>query len=149
MKLHKLLLLTLFFRLTFTLHSQNYVKADSPIIGEWELVSPKKSPGPEFVTETYIGISVFKLAAGQNISIAAAGYNKHEKKYVNTAEFIAEWDGTKLTGIVSKSIWHQLTNPLQINVPLKYDDKKDRIIIHVNNPEYGNVKFIYKRVRSR
>lgn len=135
--------------LTINIHSQNYIKDNDPVIGKWELVSPKKSPGPEFVAETYIGIAAFKLSSGQNISIAAASYIKEEKKYVNFAEFIAEWDGNRLTGKVSLTSWPQQTDKVQINVPLEYDSKKDRIIIHINNPEYGDVKFIYKRIKTK
>ncbi len=131
-----------------TSNAQNFLKADSPIVGEWELISPKNSPGPEFVWDTYIGIGVFKLEWGQTVSVAAANYNKEEKTYINAAEFIAEWDGSKLTGIVSMSNWPKVSDPLKVNVPLEYDQKKDRIIIHINNAEYGDVRFIYKRVKK-
>ena len=129
-------------------YGQNYLKVGSPLIGEWTLISPKKSPGPEFIAETYVGIGVFKLASGDNISMAAASYNKEEGKYINAAEFIAEWDGSRLTGVVSVTNWPKISDPLIIGVPMMYDAKKDRIIIHINNPEYGDVKFIYKRVKK-
>lgn len=133
----------------FTLSTQVFsqqLKPGSPIIGTWQLVSPKKSPGPEFVAETYIGISTFQLTSGNNISVAAASYDKEKKQYINAAEFIAEWDEKRLTGIVSISNWPKVSDPLKINVPLEYDSKKDQIIIHINNPEYGDVKFVYKRI---
>ena len=148
MKRKKHLLLGFIYCLTAIVHSQNYIKENDPVIGKWELTSPKKSPGPEFVPETYIGIAAIKLSSGQFTSIAASTYNKEERKFVNYAEFIAEWDGNKLTGKVSFSSWVQQTNSLQINVPLEYDPKKDQVIIHIDNPEYGNVKFIYKRIKN-
>lgn len=146
-----LLFIFIFFNysLTVTLFAQNYLPVNSPIIGEWELISPKKSPGPEFVVETYIGIAVFKLAAEQNTSMAAASYNKEDKTYLKKAEFIAQWDGNKLTGTVFNSNWPKVSNPLMVNVPLVYNAKKDLITIHINNPEYGNVKFIYKRIKTQ
>lgn len=147
MNFTKLICLILFISWSSTLQSQNLIKIGSPLIGEWNLISPKKSPGPEFVPETYIGIGVFKLASGANVSMAAASYDKEFDKYVNAAEFIAEWDDAKLTGIVSISNWPKVTDPLKIKVPMEYDSKKDRIIIHVNNSEYGDVKFIYKRIK--
>jgi hypothetical protein len=148
MKKQIVIILLLLIFSTANQYGQNYLKVGSPIIGEWILISPKNSPGPEFVVETYIGIGVFKLASGENISMAAASYDKEEAKYKNAAEFIAEWDGTRLTGIVSVSNWPKVTDPLKINVPMEYDEKKDRIIIHINNSEYGDVKFIYKRVKK-
>lgn len=133
------------FCLLLTNYSQQ-VKTGSPIIGTWQLISPKKSPGPEFVPETYIGVSVFQIAAGSNISVAAASYDHTKKQYVNAAEFIAEWDEKILSGIISVSNWPKVTDPLKINVPMEYNPQKDQVIVHINNPEYGDVKFIYKRV---
>lgn len=129
-----------------TMYGQQYIKVGSPIVGTWQLVSPKKSPGPEFTSDTYVGISTFQLASGTNISMAASSYDDSKKQYVNAAEFIAEWDEKRLTGIISISNWPKVSDPLKINVPLEYDSKTDRIIIHINNPEYGDVKFIYKRI---
>jgi hypothetical protein len=128
-------------------YSQNYLPKDSPLIGKWELISPKNSPGPEFIMETYIGIGVFELVDGAGISMAAARFDNTEGKFINAAEFIAEWDGTRLTGLVSVNNWPKLSDPLKIGVPMVYDAKKDRIIIHINNVEYGDVKFIYKRAK--
>lgn len=129
-------------------NSQNYLPKDSPVIGKWELVSPKKSPGPEFTVETYIGIGLFELVDGMGISMAAASYDKDKKQFIKPAEFIAEWDGARLTGLISVSNWPKVTDPLKVNVPMEYDAKKDRIIIHINNSEYGDVRFIYKRVKK-
>jgi hypothetical protein len=97
--------------------------------------------------ETYIGIGVFELVDGAGISMAAARFDNTEGKFINAAEFIAEWDGTRLTGLVSVNNWPKLSDPLKIGVPMVYDAKKDRIIIHINNIEYGDVKFIYKRAK--
>jgi len=125
-------------------YAQNYIPDDSPVIGTWYLLSPKKSPGPEFITESYKGITNFTIIPGDSESEASGGKNKKTGLFSYTMKFIAEWDGTQLTGNVTAASWDATNKNLKISVPFSYDAKKDLVTIHINNPEYGDVNFVFK-----
>ncbi len=130
-----------------TLRGQNYLKSDSPLLGMWVLSSPKKSPGPEFIPESYKGMTHLTFNAGNADSEASGMFNKKTSLFDYAIKFIAEWDGTKLTGTVTIATWTTEIEKLKINVPLAFDTKKGQILIHINNPEYGDVTFIYKKMK--
>lgn len=125
-------------------YSQNYIPDNSPVIGTWYLSSPKKSPGPEFITESYKGITNFTIIPGDSESEASGGKNKKTGLFTYTMKFIAEWDSNQLTGKVTAASWDPNNKNMNISVPFSYDAKKDLITIHINNPEYGNVNFVFK-----
>lgn len=144
MKKPILLLSILFFGYQFS-SSQNFIPDNSPVIGTWYLLSPKKKAGPEFIAESYKGITNFTLIPGDDVeSEASGGKDKKTGLFSYTMKFIAEWDGTKLTGKVTAASWDPTNKNLRISVPMVYDAKKDLITIHINNPEYGDVNFIFK-----
>ncbi len=124
--------------------AQNFIPDDSPLIGTWYLSFPKKSPGPEFIAESYKGITNFTILPGDAESEASGGKNKKTELFSYTMKFIAEWDGKKLTGNVTAASWDATNKSLKISVPLVYDATKDLITININNPEYGNVNFVFK-----
>jgi hypothetical protein len=126
-----------------TLQAQNTIADDSPIVGTWSLISPKNSPGPEFIAETYKGINGFTINAGKNESTAEG----NGESYNHSLSFKAEWGGKKLTGQVTQASWNKEVGKLKVSVPFEYDSKKKQIIIHVNNAEYGDVKFIYQKMK--
>jgi hypothetical protein len=125
--------------------SQNYIPDNSPVIGTWYLFSPKKKPGPEFIPESYKGITNFTLLAGSDVeSEASGGKDKKTGLFTYTMKFIPEWDGNHLSGKVTAASWDPTNKNLKISVPFVYDSKKDLITIHINNPEYGDVNFVFK-----
>jgi hypothetical protein len=142
----KLILFLVVFLLSISFSfSQNYIPDNSPLIGTWYLYSPKKKAGPEFIAESYKGITNFTLVPGDDAeSEASGGRDKKTELFSYTMKFIAEWDGTKLTGKVTAASWDQTNKNLKISVPLVYDSKKDLVTIHINNAEYGDVNFVFK-----
>ena len=122
------------------LYAQNRI---SEIQGCWGLVSPKNSPGPEFIAESYKGIT--HLVISPELESRALGqYNKDNNEFEYWIGFIPSWDGKRLTGNPIDS--NGTNNKQKVSVPLTFNSKKNTITIHIKNPEYGNVKFIYRKM---